>query len=805
MASRLTRAFQRSVYGNLNAFIKLFEALSKNPEIAKLYETAPDILKQGRTMHQMAMDDLMDNFAHIMRKVDEDKIPTSFFKQLMAARDPDKPAPADNEVWDILHPLLEEKRKIPDAEAPKPPEFLMVFAQSMPTLIALNMVNNYKNVINAMGRLTYTEEALESNNAAIKIIDHINNVYHSMVSQAERIDSFVARTNATGKKGSAKPISGTNDDADNDEDGEDDLLELVIAKSKKANLSKEARDLVKRELKRLKIMNPAQSEYSVILNRVEWIVSLPWKTETKVNTDINKTEEILNEDHYGLEKIKNAITEHVAVQNRIGTASGSILCLVGPPGVGKTSIAKSIARATGRKYVSMALGGIDDEAEIRGHRSTYIGAQPGRVIQAMRRVGTTNPLMGLDEIDKMSRSVRGDPTAALLEVLDPEQNKAFRDNYLGIDYDLSNVMFFCTANYFEQIPPPLRDRMEIIQLSGYTPKEKAEIGKRYLVPKQMKAKKLDEKSFSIADGIIEKIVSDYTQESGVRSLEKAIGKLCRKAVMEMAKTNVKKIHVDENRLVEYLGQSPVRHDKIHEKDMPGIVTGLAYTPVGGCTLTIEAVTVPGQGGRITATGNLRDVMRESITVAEKLVQSRAAEFGISPETLAKKSVHIHVPEGAIPKDGPSAGAAMTLAYISALTGVPIKHDIAMTGEINLRGEVTAIGGVPEKLQGALNAGAKTVLIPKENEQDLANVSDDVKSKLTIIPVRTIEDVLKHSLASPVKTATPAPIARSADDTPTPDELRRVFNWLGKNAGNDNATLEALIKKTGTSGSAPTPP
>ncbi|MEK0436635.1 MAG: endopeptidase La [Alphaproteobacteria bacterium] len=526
------------------------------------------------------------------------------------------------------------------------------------------------------------------------------------------------------------------------EDGKDEIQNLEEA-IKKAKMTKEAEEKSLAELKKLKSMSPMSAESTVVRNYLDWMVSLPWGKTSKVNTDINNAKKILDEDHYGLEKVKDRILEFLAVQSRINKIKGPILCLVGAPGVGKTSLGKSIAKATGREFVRMSLGGIRDEAEIRGHRRTYIGSLPGKIIQMMKKSGKNNPLILLDEIDKIGNDYRGDPSSALLEALDPEQNTTFNDHYLEVDYDLSNVMFVTTANTLN-IPGPLLDRMEVIRISGYTEDEKMEIAKKYLLPKQIKENGLKSGEWSVSDEALKGIIRYYTRESGVRSLEREISKLARKGVKDIVTKTKDIIKIDEKNLNDYLGVKKFKYGEIENKDGTGIVTGLAWTEVGGELLTIESVIMPGKG-KMEITGKLGEVMQESVKAAKSFVRSRCLEYGIIPPVFEKKDIHIHVPEGATPKDGPSAGIAMVTSIVSSLTAIPVKRDVAMTGEVTLRGRVLPIGGLKEKLLAALRGGIKTVLIPDENEKDLAEIPKNVIEGLKIIPVKTVDEVLKIAL------------------------------------------------------------
>lgn len=529
-------------------------------------------------------------------------------------------------------------------------------------------------------------------------------------------------------------------------DGEDGLDEIgeIEKKIESLGLSKEAKEKANAEVKKLRQMSPMSAEATVIRNYLDWVLSLPWNKRSRVKKDIKQAYKVLNKDHYGLEKVKDRILEYLAVQNRVGKVKGSILCLVGPPGVGKTSLGKSIARATNRNFVRISLGGVRDESEIRGHRRTYVGALPGKIIQGMKKAKTNNPLFLLDEIDKIGSDWRGDPSSALLEVLDPEQNATFNDHYMELDYDLSDVMFICTANSLS-LPRPLLDRMEIIRVSGYTEDEKIEIAKRHLLAKQTKNAGLKKAEFDISDKALRELVQYYTREAGVRNLERELANLCRKSIKDILMKGKQKISITPRNLSKFAGVRKFRYGEVELENRIGVVNGLAYTEVGGDLLSIEAVSIPGKDGKVTTTGNLKDVMRESITVAEMLIKSRAASLGIRSDDLKNKAIHVHVPEGATPKDGPSAGGAMVTAIVSALTDIEVHRDVALTGEVNLRGYVTAIGGLKEKLLAALRAGITKVLIPQDNEKDLVDIPANVKKGMTIVPVKTIDEVLSHLL------------------------------------------------------------
>jgi ATP-dependent Lon protease len=549
------------------------------------------------------------------------------------------------------------------------------------------------------------------------------------------------------------------------DDARDELIELE-KRIKKTKLSKEARTKAEGELKKLRNMSPMSAESTVVRNYLDWLLSIPWGKAKPKKIDVAEAERILNEDHYGLEKVKERILEYLAVQSRTNSLKGPILCLVGPPGVGKTSLGRSIAKATGREFVRLSLGGVRDEAEIRGHRRTYIGSMPGKIIQSMKKAKATDPFFLLDEIDKLGADWRGDPSSALLEVLDPEQNSTFGDHYLEIDYDLSQVLFVTTSNSLN-MPQPLMDRMEIIRIPGYTEAEKIEIAKRHLMPKLLSNHGLTDKELVVPDEAIRDLIRYYTREAGVRSLERELSNLARKSVRDLERDKVSSITVDDARLEKYAGIRKFHYGATDEMDQVGIVTGLAWTEFGGEILTIEAVKMPGKG-RMSITGNLKDVMKESISAANSYVRARATHFGIKPTLFEKVDVHVHVPEGATPKDGPSAGVAMATAMISVLTGIPIRMDVAMTGEITLRGRVLPIGGLKEKLLAALRSGIKTVLIPKDNEKDLADIPENVLSGLEIVPVSTVDEVLARALVGPL-----TPIEWNEEDEPVAKSIPPV--------------------------------
>ncbi len=539
------------------------------------------------------------------------------------------------------------------------------------------------------------------------------------------------------------------------EDGRDEAGEIE-RRIEKTKFSKEARDKATQELKKLRSMSPMSAEATVVRNYLDWLLAIPWKKRSKTKRDLRLAEKVLDEDHYGLEKVKERIVEYLAVQQRVRKLKGPILCLVGPPGVGKTSLGKSIARATGRNFVRMSLGGVRDEAEIRGHRRTYIGSMPGKIIQGMKKAKTSNPLFLLDEVDKLGADWRGDPSSALLEVLDPEQNNSFNDHYLEVDYDLSDVMFVTTANTL-RIPPALMDRMETIRLPGYTEDEKVQIARRHLIPKQVTSHGLKKPEWSISEDALRDLIRYYTREAGVRNLERELANLARKAVKQVQMTKRTRVRLTRSNLGAYAGVRKFRFGEVEEEDLVGVCTGLAWTEVGGELLSVESVIVPGKGN-VAHTGKLGDVMRESVQAARSFARSRAAAFGILPTVFERKDIHVHVPEGATPKDGPSAGIAMCTSIVSALTGIPVRRDVAMTGEITLRGRVLPVGGLKEKLLAALRAGMVKVLIPKDNEKDLADIPDNVKRGLEIAPVSTVDEVISNALLNE-----PVPIELEAEE------------------------------------------
>jgi ATP-dependent Lon protease len=620
-------------------------------------------------------------------------------------------------------------------------------------LVSINQIEDHSKLADTIAshlslKIAEKQELLESNS----ITERLEKVYAFMESEIgvlqveKRIRSRVKRQMEKTQREYYlnEQMKAIQKELGEGEEGRDEVAEIE-ERIKKTKFSKEAREKAQNEVKKLRSMSPMSAEATVVRNYLDWLLSIPWSKPTKIKRDIRLAEKILNEDHYGLEKIKERILEYLAVQQRQKKIKGPILCLVGPPGVGKTSLGKSIARATGRNFVRVSLGGVRDEAEIRGHRRTYIGSMPGKVVQAMKKAKSSNPLFLLDEVDKLGADWRGDPSSALLEVLDPEQNVNFNDHYLEVDYDLSDVMFITTANTL-RMPQPLLDRMEVIRIPGYTEDEKVEIAKRHLIPKQIRDHGLKKGEWALSDDGVRDLIRYYTREAGVRNLEREIANLARKSIKEILMKNLAKVSVTRRNLGKFAGVRKFRYGEAELKDLVGVTTGLAWTEVGGDILTIEAVTVPGKG-RVITTGKLGDVMKESVQAAESFVKSRCLEFGIKPTIFNKKDIHVHVPEGATPKEGPSAGIAMVTTIVSVLTGIPVRREVAMTGEVTLRGRVLPIGGLKEKLLAALRAGIKTVLIPEENAKDLADVPDNVKKGLEIIPVSTVDEVLKRALST----------------------------------------------------------
>jgi ATP-dependent Lon protease len=712
----------------------------------------------------------------VERAIVEDMQPGDFFSAEIAAM-PDVDAYDEREIDVLTRSVVAQFEQYVKLNKKVPPEILTSLAgieqpgrlaDTVAAHMALKLADKQKvlEVQDVRQRLEHILTLIEGEMEVLQIEKKIRSRVKSQMEKSQREYYLNEQMKAIQKELGESEEGGANEIAE---------LEKRIAKAGKP---KEANAKATSELNKLKLMSPMSAEATVVRNYVDWLIKVPWKKRTKVRLDIAEAQTVLDEDHYGLEKVKERIVEYLAVQQRVRNLKGPILCLVGPPGVGKTSLGQSIARATNRKFVRMSLGGVRDEAEIRGHRRTYIGSLPGKILQNMARTGVRNPLFLLDEVDKMSMDFRGDPSSALLEVLDPEQNSSFADHYLEVDFDLSEVMFVCTANTLN-IPAPLLDRMEVIRLPGYTEDEKLNIAKRYLLPKQQKQNGLKPEELKVSDPAITDIIRHYTRESGVRNLERETAKICRKAVKSLLlNPKSKSISVTPKNLDDFLGVRRFRYGKAEEANRIGQVTGLAWTEVGGELLTIESAVVPGKG-KLLYTGQLGEVMQESIQAAMTVVRSRAAMLGLDPDFHQKMDVHVHVPEGATPKDGPSAGIGMCTALVSALTKIPVRADVAMTGEITLRGEVLPIGGLKEKLLAAHRGGITTVLIPSENEKDLVEIPDNIKGKLDIRPVKWIDEVLGVALERPPLPAAAAAAAAPAATPPAKTRQRRAGKRGGK--------------------------
>lgn len=780
LRTHFIRAAANAAYG----FLKNVKQLERNPLVQEALQSAPPETVNGRRLSDMALDDLMDRFIAIMTPLkSHENIPRSIFHWMMVER-----YGTDTTQDESDHELYARLKAAQDGVDPKiVPEFLSAVFPVLPDQVVTSIVNYWSEVFHQITRAVLSEDALQAHQAYMETQNSLIKNAQEMKENRKQITP--ANAIALAGKASGGALTPAVNGKDNDSDGEDDM-DIVIRKAKALDLPPQVEKEIWRLVRQTKQLNPQASEYPVNLRRLETIVSLPWGACNDVNTDVQSAQDILDAEHYGLEKVKEKVIEAIAVQLRTGSMNGKILCLAGPPGVGKTSIAQGIAHATSRAYVKVALGGVHTESEIRGHRSTYVGAQAGRITKGLIEAGSANPVMLLDEIDKLGASAsHGDPSAALLEVLDPAQNNDFRDDYTAIPFDLSKVFFICTANDLGTIPGPLRDRMEIIELSSYLQDEKYEIATRYLIPKQMKRTGLTSDNLLIEPEALKKLISHHTAEAGVRKLEQKIGQICSKAVVDLMKRkSEEQIRVTPANLEDFVGPGHGGQSRISTHDAVGVVNGLAYTSVGGTTLPIEVSLIPSRGFRLNVTGNLGKVMGESVGVAERLVRARAPQFGIRDDLINSSELSVHAPEGAIPKDGPSAGAAFTTAIISTFTGIPIKRDVAMTGEINARGQVTAIGGLREKLEGALMAGVKTVLIPKQNIPHLANVPDKIKSQLTVIPVGTIEEVLQHALTR-VTVPLPAPVSG-----PKPWTARFREAWAVMRGNHSNDNQPAVIRR-----------
>lgn len=778
--------FQTAAGNAVYQYLGRIRQLANTRVVAEVMAYAPEEITKNRALEDIFFDDLMDRFATIMAPVKERHvIPEAIFQWAMNKRHGENTVTRQEAHHELTKRMksvrdFNEQTPVPEFLNPPLPEFLQILTDSLPSKELANMTNEWNEIFAHIAKLTASDDALN-----VYIAN--NNV---QTASANIVNAAIAAKGPDGKgtlslrKGGTPKLGNGFGDDDGDDSTDIDKLGEKLSQLPFPEATLES---VRKLYKQTRKLNPQASEFSVNCKRLDIIASLPWGQFKDMNSNISQAQQILDDDHYGLEKVKEQIIQHMAVQNRTGTPDGKIMLLVGPPGVGKTSIAQSVAKATGREYIRIALGGVSKESDIRGHSSTFVGAMPGRIIQEIKKAKSSNPLVVLDEIDKLGEGgAHGDPSAALLELLDPAQNHTFRDDYLGVEFDMSKVLFFCTANDFGNIPGPLRDRMQVLHLSSYLQDEKYEIATRYLVPKQMKAKALTENELVITPEAIKDLISHHTMEAGVRGLEKKIGEICSKAVVDLATGKQGQTVVTSENLEQYVGPGHGDRDQIPAQDMVGVVNGLAYSSVGGSVLPIEASLLPSHGFRLTVSGNLGKVMGESAGVAERLVRARAPQFGITDSKLNRTELSVHCPAGATPKDGPSAGAAFTTAIISALTGIPIRRDVAMTGEINSRGEVTAIGGLREKLEGALNAGVKTVLVPKQNIPSLNDVPDKIKSQLSIRPVGTIEEVLEHALTEEIK-----PVV-----TKSRSRLSQIWDLVVNKPSNDNNPSASVRQPAG---------
>jgi ATP-dependent Lon protease len=790
------QSFEAAAGSNLREFIRLLDIMAKDPDVKELYKDVPRSIKGNRSLRNLLLDDLQEAAIFIYKDVEPKDRPVDFYKTLLDYRDPGKKITRQQATQALnakIQQVMDNGSSDEDVIAPR---FTSFYAE-LPDHFRKALSSFFGGIVNTLPGYAMTDAVFITQDRLSAYATGLNTIIESVemsLMQEEEEMFSLAHPEGDAKspsKLSANDISGqaandpkasppadidklANKSIQNQQESyvlKERLIQInkrlkelgekpegklgeLTKKVEEAGMPPEALDAAREALGRMEEASPRSSEYNGLKEYVTWLVSIPWGKMSPINGDIVGAERILDEDHYGLEKAKQAIIEYVAVQNRTKRPDGTILCLVGPPGIGKTSLGTSIARATGREFVRLSLGGLHEEAQIRGYEPSYKSAMPGKVVQAMKKAGTANPLMLLDEIDKLGHSdTHGDPSAALLEVLDHKQNATFRDNYLGVGYDLSKVLFVTTANYEDKIPEALRDRMEIIRLPSYTADEKFEIARRHLVPRQMAEKALTAEQFSISDSALSKLILEYTSESGVRGLEKELGKLARRTVLDLARGKTTGYQITPENLKEIAGTPKVSLENIPDNDTVGLVNGLAYTSVGGCLLQIEAVASPGRNFEITATGDLGKHIKESVDVARGLIKNRAEQFGVK-DAIEKMSISLNAPADS-PKDGPSAGAAITLAIISALLKIPVRREFAMTGKIGLNGQILPIGGVREKLQGALNAGATTVLIPKANEKDLADVPESIKSKLIIHSVSKIEEVLQFALVDNVLRNAPA--------------------------------------------------
>lgn len=789
-----------------NDFLRQIRDLSSQTLVQEALRNAPARQIRDRKLADIVLDDMMDNFAAIVANVENPSlVPLAIFEWMKYERTGVHVTEAEARK-DLTGRIEGLKNSTKESDLP---DFMTVLLPLTPKEPFMNIARKWDGIFGKVSQLVASEDSFQAQLAYHTNMSAVSKSVEKMLASRKSTSTAIVPYDAGGQGGSdkgnnpGKDNKGTAKDKskDGDEDKDNDL-EQIQEKLTALHIPKKTKDEIWKLYRNTKRLNAQSSDYSTNIRRLETIVDLPWGKNRDTNTNIAEAKTIMDSDHFGLEKVKEKIIQTLAVEKRTGAPSGQILLLVGPPGVGKTSIAQSLAKATGREYARIALGGVHRETDIRGHSSTFIGALPGRIISELKKCETTNPLIVLDEVDKMGEhSSNGDPAAALLEVLDPAQNHAFRDDYLGVEFDLSKVLFVCTANDLSTIPAPLRDRMQIVQLPSYTSEEKFEIASRYLVPKQMKKKGLTKKDIEITGEALQSLIVNHTAEAGVRNLEQKIGEICSKIVVELETGKSGKTKVEPANLTDLVGPSRGDRNKIAATDQVGVVNGLAYSSVGGSVLPIEVGLAPTKGFKMTPSGNLGKVMGESASVAESLVRSRAPDFGIPDSRFEDVEIRIHAPEGAIPKDGPSAGAAFTTAIISSLTGIPVKRDVAMTGEINLRGEVTAIGGLPEKLEGALRAGVRTVLIPTQNLQDLNEVSKSIKEQLTIKGVSNIDEVLKEALTENIQPLAATPPVTEADPKTFFTRLRRAWDIVMEHS-NDNPPVAAPVTNRQPAGSKP---
>ncbi len=748
----LRRQFAETVGHSAFTYMSYIRQLEDNTRVCDALDNIPTEITKGRTLTDIVLDDMMDRFTNIMAAAQGNKvIPSEFYHYLFQKRLGDDVVASEQEIEaHMLHEIEKQRYKaLPNTL----PTFLEILEPHLTQTELATLTNQWNQIFSEVVRLTTSDDSLRVHTRNISTQNAMVQVANNAIQ--------LKTTGGTGKVTGKRKNNSNVDESNATDDDDENELEVLTKRLAEIDMPEKTRETVNKLIKRTSKMSSQMNEYTKNIGRLEFIADLPWNVITATDTTLQAAEDTLNADHYGLQKVKDRILGHIAVQMHTGAASGKIICLVGPPGVGKTSIAQSVAKALGRNYGRIALGGVNNESKIRGHEHTYVGADAGIILKAMKEAKSSNPLLVLDEIDKMDHG-KGNPADALLEVLDPSQNHSFRDHFTDIEYDVSKTFFFATANDLSTIPGPLLDRMHVISLPGYQPDEKYEIATRYLLPKQMKATGLSADTFSVEPEAIKALISDYTREAGVRRLEAKLNDICTEAVKKIVKGHAGPINVRKEDLKEYVGIPGGSKDQIPSEDMIGVVNGLSYSTVGGGVLPIEVNLSPSNSGfKIVVTGNLGKVMSESAALAESLILARAPQFGIADDKLNRSRLHVHAPDGAVPKDGPSAGAAFTTALVSSLTGIPIRRDVAMTGEINSRGQVTAIGGLPEKLQGALAAGVKKALVPKENIPHLEEVPQNVRDQLEIVPVGTIEEVLEHALSEPLKPLVKAaPVERS---------------------------------------------